>query len=162
MMPSVKEPQIERRHVEIERLYREQGERLWRAVLLFSGDRDVASDAVAEAFTQALARGEAIRTLQGWIWKTAFRVAAGELKARRRDLRAVEEMAYEMPDPFPRIVEALRSLSPKQRSAIVLHHYAGYPIPEIARIVGSTPAAVGVRLHRARIKLRKLLEDDRG
>ena len=156
----MKELQVEGWHAEIERVYREHGDRLWRAVLLFSGDRDVASDAVAEAFTQALARGEAIRTLPGWIWKTAFRVAAGELKARRRDTGAIEEMAYEMPDPFPRLADALRSLSPKQRSAVVLHHYAGYPIAEVARIVGSTPAAVGVRLHRGRIRLRKLLENE--
>ena len=40
-----------------------------------------------------------------------------------------------MPDPFPRVLEALRDLSAKQRSAVVLHHYAGYPIGEVARIV---------------------------
>jgi DNA-directed RNA polymerase specialized sigma24 family protein len=30
--------------------YREHGARLWRSVLLYSGDPEVASDAVAEAF----------------------------------------------------------------------------------------------------------------
>jgi len=156
----VKELQIEERNAEVERVYREHGDRLWRALLLFSADRDVASDAVAEAFTQALVRGEAIRTLPGWIWKTAFRVAGGELKTRRRDAPVGQEASYEMPDPFPRVLEALRDLSPKQRSAVVLHHYAGYPIGEVARMVGSTPTAVGVRLHRGRIRLRKLLEDE--
>ena len=38
-----------RRHEEIERLYRAQGSRMWRALLAFAGDADVASDAVAEA-----------------------------------------------------------------------------------------------------------------
>lgn len=78
----VRDVQIEGWHAEVERVYREHGERLWRTVLLFSRDRDVASDAVAEAFTQALARGGEIRALPGWVWRTAFRVAAGELKAR--------------------------------------------------------------------------------
>jgi RNA polymerase sigma-70 factor (ECF subfamily) len=157
---SVKELQIKGQYAEVERVYREHGERLWRALFLFSGDREVASDAVAEAFTQALARGDAIRALPGWIWKTAFRVAAGELKDRWREAAAVQEVAYEMPDPFPRVMEALRHLSPKQRSAVVLHHYAGYRIAEISQIVGSTPAAVGVHLHRGRIRLRRLLEEE--
>lgn len=78
----VRDLQIEGWHAEVERVYREHGERLWRTVLLFSRDRDVASDAVAEAFTQALGRGGEIRALPGWVWRTAFRVAAGELKAR--------------------------------------------------------------------------------
>ena len=38
----------------IERVYRQHGDAIWRAVLAFSGDREIASDAVAEAFAQAL------------------------------------------------------------------------------------------------------------
>ena len=34
------------------RLYREEGARLWRAVFAYAGNRDVASDAVAEASTR--------------------------------------------------------------------------------------------------------------
>jgi DNA-directed RNA polymerase specialized sigma24 family protein len=33
---------------------------MWQAVFAFAGDPEVASDAVAEAFTQALRRGDAI------------------------------------------------------------------------------------------------------
>ena len=53
-------------------------------VLLFSSDPDVASDAVAEAFAQALRRGDALRDPERWVWKVAFRVAAAELKEGRR------------------------------------------------------------------------------
>src|SRR6266545_5942807 len=47
---------------ELERLYRSQRGRMWQAVFAFAGDPEVASDAVAEAFTQALRRGDAIRS----------------------------------------------------------------------------------------------------
>lgn len=157
----VRDLQIQGWHAEVERAYREHGERLWRALVLFSRDRDVASDAVAEAFTQALARGDEIRALPGWVWRTAFRVAASELKARHRDAGAAEEMSYEMPEPLSEVMEALKRLSAKQRGAVVLHYYVGYPIAEIARILESTPAAVGVHLHRGRNRLRKLLEEER-
>jgi hypothetical protein len=45
-------------HGELERLYRSQRGRMWQAVFAFAGDPEVASDAVAEAFTQALRRGD--------------------------------------------------------------------------------------------------------
>lgn len=144
---------------DLERVYREQGDRLWRALLLWCGDREVASDAVAEAFAQALHRGEAIRTPDRWIWRAAFRIAAGELKRRRRFVLRTIERSYEIPVAQSALFEALRRLSPRQRASVVLHHYAGYSRAEAAEIMGSTPSAVGVHLHRARRRLRDLLED---
>jgi len=143
----------------LERLYREQGARMWHAVLAFAGDREVASDAVAEAFAQALRRGEEVRDAEGWIWRTVFRVAAGELKSRRRTVAMTVESTYEMEPPARELVAALSRLSERQRTAVVLHHAAGYTIREVAAIVGSTPAAVKVHLMRGRRRLRELLEE---
>ena len=145
----------------LERLYREQGARMWHAVLAFAGDPEVASDAVAEAFAQALRRGEEIRDAERWIWRTMFRVAAGELKARSRSVPMTIERTYEMEEPARELVAALSRLSERQRAAVVLHHAAGYPIREVAAIVGSTPAAVKVHLMRGRRRLRELLEGAR-
>jgi RNA polymerase sigma-70 factor, ECF subfamily len=141
----------------LERLYREQGDRMWRAALAFAGDPEVASDAVAEAFAQALRRGDAIRDAERWIWRTVFRVAAGELKARRRSVPMTMEQTYEMEEPARELVAALSRLSERQRAAVVLHHGAGYPVREVAAIIGSTPAAVKVHVMRARRRLRELL-----
>ena len=143
----------------LEALYRLDGGRLWRAVLMYAGDREVASDAVAEAFAQALRRDQAIRDPRRWVWRAAFRIAAGELKRRRRPALQIEE-AYVQSDLPLLLREALARLSPKQRAAVVLHHYAGYPVRDVARIIGSTSSAVGVHLHRARDRLRRLLEDN--
>jgi RNA polymerase sigma-70 factor (ECF subfamily) len=57
-------------------------------------------------------------------------------------------------------MEALRVLPRKQRAAVVLHHGAGYPVRDVARIIGSTPAAVRVHLSRGRRRLRELLGGD--
>ena len=65
---------------EIEAVYRQNGDRLWRALYAFAGNEDVASDAVAEAFAQALRRGAAVRDVRSWVWRSAFRLAAGDLK----------------------------------------------------------------------------------
>lgn len=146
----------------VERVYREQGARLWRAVFLVSGDREVASDAVSEAFAQALARGTDLKSIEDWVWRTAFRVAMGLLQDKSKMTQLVEEPTYEMSGAADDVVRALRSLSPSQRAVIVLHYYADCPIREIATRTGSTPAAVGVHLHRARKRLRSLLEADNG
>jgi DNA-directed RNA polymerase specialized sigma24 family protein len=68
----------------VEECYRAEHARLWRSLLLFSGDADLASDAVSEAFTPALHRGTAIRDLRRWVWRAAFAIARGELAARGR------------------------------------------------------------------------------
>src|SRR5204862_5002972 len=62
----------------LERLYREQGDRLWRAVFLYSGDRELAGDAVAEAFAQALRRGDSIESARSWVWHVSFRIRSEE------------------------------------------------------------------------------------
>lgn len=150
----------EGRKVELERLYREQGDRMWRALLAFAGDPEVANDAVAEAFAQAMRRGDAIREPERWLWRTAFRIAGGELKERGRHARLTDLRTYEMEEPAIELVAALRRLSEKQRAAVVLHHAAGYPVKEIAAILGSTNAAVKVHLSRARKRLRELLGEE--
>jgi hypothetical protein len=48
----------------------------------FSGDREVASDAAAEAFAQAIGRETHFATLNVGSGGAAFRIAAGELKDR--------------------------------------------------------------------------------
>jgi RNA polymerase sigma-70 factor (ECF subfamily) len=147
-------------HAELERLYRDQRGRMWRAVFAFAGDPEVASDAVAEAFTQALRRGEAIRSPEPWLWRTIFRIAAADLKERRRRGAARIEVAYEMDDLARDLIAALARLPVKQRAAVVLHHAAGYPAREIASMIGSTTPGVHVLLSRARKRLRALLETD--
>jgi RNA polymerase sigma factor (sigma-70 family) len=133
---------------------------MWQAVFAFAGDPEVASDAVAEAFAQALRRGDAIRSPERWIWRTVFRIAAGELKERGRRGADHSEVTYEMDELSQDLIAALAKLPEKQRAAVVLHHAAGYPANEIAQIIGSTTAGVHVLISRARTRLRELLGTD--
>lgn len=149
---------------DVERAYKEQSEKLWRSLLLFSGDPEVASDAVAEAFAQVLRRGTAIRDVDRWVWTAAFRIARGELKRRRAHESLSSDVADAVPADVPTetvdLIRALTQLSPKQRGSVVLHHYAGYSNKETAAILDTTAAAVGVHVERGRRRLRILLGDD--
>lgn len=147
---------------DLERLYREHGDRLWRSLVLSTGSRDLADDAVAEAFAQALARGEDLRDPLAWIWRAAFRIAAGELKERTVVVELDVDPVQEASDSVADLVRALGTLTPHQRAAVILADYAGYAHREIAEILGSSVSAVGVHVHRARRRLRRLLDADGG
>lgn len=140
----------------IERLYRQDGQRLWWALLAWAGDREIANGAVAEAYAQALSRGTELHDPGAWIWKVAFRVAAGELQRRRRTV-PLDDTEYEAPQPVV-VFDALKELPDRQRAAVVLHHYAGYRLNEIGQILGISKATVGVHLTRGRRRLQKILE----
>ncbi len=133
---------------------------MWQAVFAFSGDPEVASDSVSEAFAQALRRGTQIRDPGRCLWRAVFRIAAGELKRNRRRVGDRVEGTYEMDDPVLDLVAALAKLREKQRAAVVLHHAFGFPAKEIATIIDSTTPAVHVHLSRARKRLRELLTTD--
>lgn len=142
-----------------ERVWREQGTKIWRSLLEYTGDPDMASEALAEAFAQALARGAAIREPDRWIWRASFKIAAGLLKEGRLSVPAEDGGAsWDPPEPIADLVDALRTLSPSQRAAAVLHYYADLPGAEVAKILGCSQTTVRVHLMQARRRLRPLLE----
>lgn len=149
------------RTVDYEQVFREAGPGLWRAIYAFAaGQRAIADDAVAEAFARALEHADRIREPVPWLYRTAFRLAAGDLRRERRE-RLEPESAREQPSAsaagLGALVPALRQLTPAQRGAIVLHYEADLPVREVARQMGTSAAAVKVHLFRGRRRLRELL-----
>ena len=66
-----------------EQLFRQAAPGLWRTIYAFAGGRAaVADDAVAEAFARALERIGQIREPVPWLYRTAFRIAAEELRRK--------------------------------------------------------------------------------
>jgi RNA polymerase sigma-70 factor, ECF subfamily len=53
---------------------------------------------------------------------------------------------------------AFRRLSPEQRAVVVLHHYLGYPLTEIAATLGIPVGTARSRLHYAVRQLRNVLD----
>jgi RNA polymerase sigma-70 factor (ECF subfamily) len=144
---------------ELEHLYREHAGQLWRAVYAYAGDPEVASDAVAEAFAQVLGQGSSVRDRRLWVWKVAFRLAAGELKRRRRVSNELPERAWQPSYLRPDIDAALKALTPQQRATVALAYW-GFSSVEAARILGSSPVTVRVHLAAARKALRRVLGGD--
>ena len=143
-----------------ERVFREVAPALWRAIYAYSaGRRDIADEAVAEAFVRAIRSRVAIRSARSWLYRTAFRIAAAELR-REAQLQPFEATGFQPEPEFRDILFALRKLSPSQRAAVFLRYEADLPVREVARLMGSTEAAVRVHLFRGRHRLRLLLGEE--
>jgi RNA polymerase sigma factor (sigma-70 family) len=137
-------------------LFRDDGPGLWRSLYAYSGGRrDVADEAVAEAFARAIAYRRGIRDPLAWIYRTAFRIAAEEL--RRDPVGTVGGRTAEEAPELGELLDALRQLSPNQRAAIVLRFEEGLSVEEVARRMGIVAATVRVHIHRGRKRLRTLL-----
>ena len=144
---------------DIEGVYRDSGDRLWWALLAYTGDPEVAKDAAAEAYARAVAAADSIRDPAAWIWRVAFRVASAEIR-QRRHVQLVQEATYEIDDRALEVLLALSKLSPRQRAAFVLFYLDDRTTEEIADLLAMSTATVSVHLHRARRRLRLILGDD--
>jgi RNA polymerase sigma-70 factor (ECF subfamily) len=138
-------------------LFREAGSGVFRTLYAYTGGRrDIAEEAMAEAFARALARSGTIRDPVAWIYRTAFRLANDELRSERR--RGPAPTDAEAPPPeLGGLIDALRRLSPNQRAAIVLRHVLDLDASEVARRMGTAVPTVRVHIHRGRKRLRELL-----
>ena len=146
------------RAVNYEQVFRDAAPGLWRAIYAFAaGQRAVADDAVAEAFARALERADQIRHPVPWLYRTAFRLAAADLRRQRREARPEPEQQPAPDAGLGALVPALRQLSTAQRAAVVLHYEADLSVREVARQMGTSVAVVRVHLFRGRRRLRELL-----
>jgi RNA polymerase sigma factor (sigma-70 family) len=142
----------------VETVYRSVHPRLWRSLLSYTGDAELASDAEAEAFAQVLRRGEAVDDVAAWVWRSAFRIAAGLLAARPRPSGVPP--AQDSTSPTGSVAEflgLLADLSPQQRACVALRYVGEYTTPEIGELLGTSAGTVRVQLHRAHAALRQTI-----
>jgi RNA polymerase sigma-70 factor (ECF subfamily) len=123
---------------------------------------DAAGDVVSSTFLVAwrrLADVPADRS-RAWLFGTARRVIANELRGRERRERLGRRVAAHVDvaadDHAGPVTEQLRvravlgELPPGDQELLRLTEWDGLDIDQVAAVLGCSPAAVKVRLHRAR------------
>ncbi len=153
------------------RLYREHG----RAILVYALRRveapEDAADVVAETFLIAWRRRGDVPTGDGarlWLYAVARRVVANQHRTQRRrtrlGTRLAESLRTELAThsaPSGEAAEALRAmseLSDEDRELLLLVSWEELSPGEAAGVLGISSLAARSRLHRARRRLRTLLE----
>jgi RNA polymerase sigma factor (sigma-70 family) len=146
-------------------------ERLLVIARLVLRDQDLAEDAVQEALVRCWRQLPKLRELDRfdrWIYRILMRTAADELARHRRHETAVTNLSAEpaVADEARAIADrdqlerGFRRLSVDHRAVIVLHHYVGLPLSEVASTLGVPAGTVKSRYHYAMAALRASLEAD--
>jgi RNA polymerase sigma-70 factor (ECF subfamily) len=135
-----------------------------------------AEDIAQETFVRAWRHLDGYQPMKAafstWLFTIARNLAINELtSARSKNEFSIGEelpdMASEMPEPLQmlsikqqhfHLQAALRQLNMQDRSVIGLAYVDELSMADIARIEGDSLEAVKTRLHRAKEKLRKLME----
>jgi RNA polymerase sigma-70 factor, ECF subfamily len=130
---------------------------------------DDAEDIVQDVFVglpEALAAYDGRGTFEAWLRRVTVRVALMRLRsARRRSDTAHNAQLQRAISGTDHTLDrlalqaAMRALPSALRVVFVLSDVEGYSHAEIGRLLGILPGTSQVRLHRARRKLRALLED---
>lgn len=136
-----------------------------RSIVLTHED---AEDAVQEGFLhayRALSRFLPDQAFGAWLHRIVANAALDI--TRRRKVRDAEVLSETIASPFRdpaesselrrRLDEALRGLSGRQRSVIVLHDIEGYKHSEIGKMLGIPEGTARSDLHHARARLRDVL-----
>ncbi len=152
--------------------FQENRSRLRAVAYRILGSNGEADDAVQEAWLR-LTRldGQTIENLGGWLTTVVARVCLDMLRSRKtRKEESLQENILEMPQnayaPNPAeealladsvgsaLLIVLRTLTPAERVAFVLHDLFDLPFGEIAPIVGRSEPAVRQLASRARRRVR--------
>ena len=145
-----------------EEFFRAEHVRLFRALYLVTGRRDEAEDLMQDAFVKLWERWDRVAPMQnpvGYLYRTAMN--ASRSRARRAIRAAKRPFVHVVgPDPLAAVeerdavVRAMRTLSSRQREALVLTEYVGYSSEEAAAVMGVAAATVRVLAHQGRQAVR--------
>jgi RNA polymerase sigma-70 factor (ECF subfamily) len=106
-----------------------------------------------------------------WLYRLVVRACYAEATQDRRwgsGVRLIPSDRSSQPDSATEVADrdelerGFRRLSPEQRAVLVLHHYLGYQLTEIAETLGIPAGTARSRLHTAVRLLRAALDDERG
>ncbi|MGW8697062.1 RNA polymerase sigma factor SigM [Streptomyces eurythermus] len=157
-------------------IVRRHRDRLWAVALRTLGDREEAADAVQDALVSAYRAAHTFRgqsAVTTWLHRITVnacldraRKAASRRTAPVDDTERLEQLLEphesasapaERKDVHRQLLEALGTLPPEQRAALVLVDMQGYPVAEAARILDVPTGTVKSRCARGRARLLPLL-----
>lgn len=147
-------------------IYNEHSQKVYRFCLRMLGDPELAEDAFQDIFVKvyekkALFEGN---NFNAWLFTIARNTCLNVLRSKRQFDQFDEDFhggKYEMSNDIgvkKFIEESIQKLPIALREALLLREYEDCTYKEIAGILDIDMSLAKVRVHRARLHLRKLLE----
>ena len=144
---------------------------MYRYAAWLSRDPSIAEDVVQEALLRAWKSLDALRedgAAKQWLLTIVRRENARYFERKRLETVDIDNltaaqsaMLAETADPdLDDMREAIYRLDDDYREPLVLQVLLGHSTKEIAELIGIKPGAVLTRLHRARLKLKDLVNEE--
>jgi RNA polymerase sigma-70 factor (ECF subfamily) len=160
-------------HASFERLALALSDRVHGVAFNILRDREQAEDATQQTLMAVWRDLPQLRDparFEAWVYRIAVRACHAEARRSRRWLSVVSPLAGDGPTVTDAALEAVvdrdrfdrafHRLSVDQRTVIVLHHYLGLTIEQVAETVGISDGTVKSRLNRGCARLRTALAVD--
>jgi RNA polymerase sigma-70 factor (sigma-E family) len=149
----------------VARLFREQYSVLVGLGVVLTGDRELATDLVQEAFGKLLGNWNRLRDRNAALAYLRSTLVNSSRSTLRRRLLIQRTRPFSedniTADPVERIVmmRALRSLPNRQRVCVALRFYEGLRPDEVAQVMNTSVGTVKSQTHKALRRLQRLLEE---
>jgi RNA polymerase sigma-70 factor, ECF subfamily len=155
-------------------LYERYRQPIFRFAYRLLGSAEIAEDVTHDCFLSLIRKPENFRperaSLKTYLFAAARNLALKHFRSQGREagMDEVTDETQESPrrGPLRRLLdeelanhvrEAVLSLPPLQREALILFEYEGLSMNEVAEIAGTDAGAIKARLYRAREGLRRFL-----
>jgi RNA polymerase sigma-70 factor (sigma-E family) len=142
---------------------RERGTALARTAVFLVGDRHLGEDLLQEVLSRLALRWSSVRkadNLDGYVHRALVNTATSWRRRRSWHERPVDWMpdrATSDTSYDDTVLQALRSLPPRQRAVVVLRHYADRSEEQTAQLMGCAVGTVKSQHAKAVARLRELL-----
>ena len=150
-----------------EEVFEDHYDRLVQALTVLAGDREVAADAVQEAFARLVRGWDYLARYQdpaGWVRRVALNQIRDSRRSSVRQAKYLAQFGQEEPttdEPTaedPVLWATVRALPLKQRTAVALYFVGDFTAREVAHTMRVSEGTVDQHLHRALETLRDTLE----
>lgn len=157
--------------VRFEELYEQYATDVLRVCCFYLNDRDKAEDVTQDVFVKLLTVQPTLEPghEKSWLLKVALNRCKDLWRGSWLKRVVLGSPAFELfpaPDEIAKlddqqeIADALNRLPPEIKEVILLFYYQGYPINEIAQMLGQPEGTVSSRLSRGRKRLQQILGRD--
>jgi len=153
--------------VDFEAFFHDQSESLFRRLCLITGNRAEAEEIMQDAFLKLWERWERVGSMSdptAYLYRTALNLFRSRYHRAAFALRRSVGLApsvdeFERSDTKSAVMQALESLAPRQRAALVLTDLLGFSSQDAGELLGVQPGTIRTLASQGRTALRRTMEE---